>query len=108
MRQLVKELEYAAKESRDEEGRTVMPMTLVRQMNFRDVPSSCETFFDAEPSVSGAAPETRKAEARELRAFCAMYRHALEMFNEGGRVDFPMGVWWMMRVLRVECSSRPS
>lgn len=108
VRQLLKEREDAAKDPRDEEGRTVMGMKRLREKHFRDVPSSRELFFDSEPWVSGSAPETRRAEARELRAFRSTYQHALAIFKEGGRVDFPMGTSWLQRVLGVECSFCPS
>lgn len=52
VRRRVRALEYKARDKRDAKGRKVMGMKRVCKMPFRDAPTSRESYFTAEPSVS--------------------------------------------------------
>lgn len=103
VREQVGELEEEARKQREAAERSVMGMELVKTVSFTDAPSSKESFFGTEPSVSGEDPEKRWAVRRGIREFIARYKAALDEYRETGSALFPEGTWWMRRCLNKRC-----
>lgn len=99
----VKVLEDEARALRKKSGRSVMGMEQVKEMDFWVAPSSRESFFGTEPTVSGENAEERGAVRRGIEEFLARYKAALDEYREKGSALFPEGTWWMRRCLRTQC-----
>lgn len=72
VRKRVKGLEDEARTWREKKKRSVMGMTRVRAVGFMDAPSTTESFFGTEPTVSGEGPKSAGRSGASLRTLLSV------------------------------------
>ena len=106
LRKRIRRLEHENRRRRATEGRTVLGIRRLLQVERHQMPSSNERLFGMNPRIAAKDPGRRVQAIHQLQSFRSRYREAYEALQSGrSGVRFPFGTW-LMRV-RFGCATEP-